>query len=367
VGIVFSVVLIAVMCSIYIGMGACIVAVMDHIEADLWVVPVGSKSFDIPPELLSGREKYAALSTPGVQSAENIVISLVNWRRLRQGTDTDCASETGSCGSVSVLLVGFDTGVNKSLPWDLTEGTIADLSKPNAVAVDSIYFKDLAVKGIGDRAEINHMQVTIKAVTRGIRSFTTLPYVFTTFASARPLVNAESGQGSFTLVRLAPGSDPEEIRESLQALLPDAEVVSHQVFRNRSHDYWLFETGAGAGLIAGMVLAVIVGVVVVAQTLYASTKEHLNEFATLRALGASAGFLGTVILWQAVLSAIMGYALGIVVSQIVIYFLRDVLPIAMSFTLGWGLLVLTIGMCLFAAVSAIYKVIRIDPAVVFSR
>ena len=67
---------------------------------------------------------------------------------------------------------------------------------------NSIYFKDLGVKGIGDRAEINHMQVTIKAVTRGIRSFTTLPYVFTTFASARPLVNAEPGQGSFTLVRL---------------------------------------------------------------------------------------------------------------------------------------------------------------------
>jgi len=130
VGIVFSVVLIAVMCSIYIGMGACIVAVMDHIEADLWVVPVGSKSFDIPPELLSGREKYAAMSTLGVQSAEDIVIRLVNWRMLRQGTDADCASETGSCGSVSALLVGSDTGLNKSLPWDLTEGTIADLSSP---------------------------------------------------------------------------------------------------------------------------------------------------------------------------------------------------------------------------------------------
>src|ERR1700682_3870574 len=87
VGIVFSVVLIAVMCSIYLGMGGCIVAVMDHIEAALWVVPVGAKSFDLPPELLSGGEKYAALSTAGVQSAEDIVISLVNWRRLRQGTE----------------------------------------------------------------------------------------------------------------------------------------------------------------------------------------------------------------------------------------------------------------------------------------
>ena len=87
----------------------------------------------------------------------------------------------------------------------------------------------------------------------------------------------------------------------------------------------------------------------------------------MRALGASAGFLRKVILWQAVLSAIMGYILGIVVSQIVIYFLRDVLPIEMSFNLVWGLLVLTIVMCVLAAVSAIYKVIRIDPAVVFSR
>src|SRR5450432_3867536 len=112
VGIVFSVVLIAVMCSIYIGMGACIVGVMDHIEADLWVVPIGSKSFDLPPELLSGREKYAAMSTTGVQSAEDIVISLVNWRRLSQGTDKlGCASETGSCGSGAALVVGSDTGV----------------------------------------------------------------------------------------------------------------------------------------------------------------------------------------------------------------------------------------------------------------
>ena len=114
-------------------------------------------------------------------------------------------------------------------------------------------------------------------------------------------------------------------------------------------------------------LGIVVGVVVVSQTLYASTKEHLNEFATLRALGASAGFIRKVILWQAVMSAIMGYVLGMVVSVIVIYFLRDSLPIVMTFNLVWSLLALTIAMCVVAAVSAIFKVVRIDPAVVFSR
>ena len=368
VGIMFSVVLIAVMCSIYLGMGACIVAVMDHIDADLWVVPEGTKSFDLSLGLLKGREKHAALSTPGVHSANYIFISLIDWRRLsKRGIGSGCATETGRCGSVSALLVGTDTAVNKSLPWDIVDGTVADLSTPNAVVVDKIYFPELGVEHTGDQAEINGSQVTVKAVTQGIRSFTTLPYIFAGIDVARTLVGAEAEQASYTLVRVAPGSDVEAVRKSLQARLPDDEVVTHQDLRQRSHDYWLFNTGAGAGLIAGMVLSVVVGIVVVAQTLYASTKEHLNEFATLRALGASSGFVCKVILWQAVLSAIIGFALGMVVSQIVIYLLSSVLPILMTFNLAWGLLALTIIMCIIAAVSAIFKVIRIDPAVVFSR
>jgi putative ABC transport system permease protein len=368
VGILFSVVLISVMCSMYIGMGACIVAVMDHIKADLWIVPEGVKSFDLPLGLLAGREKHAALSTPGVQSADHIIISFIDWRRFsKHGVGSGCATETGRCGSVSALLVGTDAAANQSLPWDVVNGTVADLSTPNAVAIDKVYFKELGVEGLGDHAEINTMQATVKVVTEGIRSFTTMPYVFVGADAARKLVGAETEQGTYVLVRVAPGSNVEAVRKSLQARLPNMEVLTHQDLRQRSHDYWLYNTGAGAGLIAGMVLAIIVGVVVVAQTLYASTKEHLNEFATLRALGASSGFLCKVILWQAVLSATIGYILGMVVSNIVVYLLANVLPILMTFNLAAGLLVLTIVMCTIAAVSAIFKVIRIDPAVVFSR
>src|SRR5215470_15186978 len=95
VGIVFSVVLIAVQCSIYLGSEFRIVSVMDHIEADLWVVPVGTKSFDLTTVLLPGREKQAALSTTGVQSAEDLMVAFVNWRRVSQGSDkTECATPT---------------------------------------------------------------------------------------------------------------------------------------------------------------------------------------------------------------------------------------------------------------------------------
>ena len=310
------------------------------------------------------------MSTPGVQSAEDLVVSFINWRRLGQSSGSDktgCSSETGTCGTASALLIGFDTATNKTLPWDIVQGSLADLSTPNAVAVDSSYFKELAVERIGDRAEINEMQVTVRVVTQGIRSFTTLPFIFANLPLARTLVDASVGQATYTLVQVAPGSRSRASPQVAAGALAGHRGAHPREFRQRSLDYWLFETGAGSGLIAGAVLAIVVGIVVVAQTLYASTKEHINEFATLRALGASSGFIRKVILWQAVLSAIMGYCLGMVLAQVVIYFLRDILPIVMTFNLVWGLLVLTIAMCVLAAVSAIFKVIRIDPAVVFSR
>ena len=54
VGIVFSVVLIAVQCSIYLGSEYRIVAVMDHIEADLWVIPVGTTALRLTESAAAG-------------------------------------------------------------------------------------------------------------------------------------------------------------------------------------------------------------------------------------------------------------------------------------------------------------------------
>jgi putative ABC transport system permease protein len=346
-------VLVAVQFGLYLGSENRIAAMLDHAKADLWVVPLGTKSFD-DPSFLSGRERHAILSTPGVGSVQELVVGFANWRKPKGG-------------STAALLVGSDTSRGK-LPWDITEGNRAALSAPSGVAVDKTYFSELGVDQLGDRAEINNLEVTITAVTDGIRSFTTLPYVFTTLGTARTLLDAASDQSSYTLVQLAPGANLDSVRKVLASRLPDTEVLTHEEFRKRSLDYWLFETGAGSALIAGAVLGIIVGVVIVAQTLYASTKDHLNEFATLRALGASAGYIHRVILMQAVLSAALGYVLGMCLSMLVIRASRETtLLIVMTPNLAMMLLALTVGMCVLAAVCAIFKVTRIDPAVVFSR
>src|SRR5262249_39108397 len=116
VGIVFSVVLVAVQFGIYLGSEDRIAAMLDHCEGDLWIMPLGTKSFD-DPTLLSGREKHAILSTPGVASVEELVVGFVSWHKA-------------SGGMTAVLLVGSDPTGNRALPWDLVQGSAADLAAP---------------------------------------------------------------------------------------------------------------------------------------------------------------------------------------------------------------------------------------------
>jgi putative ABC transport system permease protein len=354
VGIVFSVVLVAVQLGIYLGFQNTIAAMLDHVHGDLWVVSLGTKSFD-DPALLSGREKHMVLSTPGVAGVEELAVGFVNWRKPAGGTTI-------------ALLVGSHITPSSSLPWDVTQGSPAALLQHDAVAVDNTYFTELGINGIGERAEVNGTVVSVTAVTHGIRSFTTMPYVFATLATARPLLGASPDQSSYAIVQVQPGHSIESVRSALAARMPDTEILTQEEFRARSLDYWLFQTGAGSAIIGGAILGIIVGIVIVAQTLYASTKDHLNEFATLRALGASARYINKVILMQAVLSAGIGYVLGMILSVIIIWASRDSsLLIVMTGKLAVMLFFLTIGMCMLAAVCAIFKVIRIDPAVVFSR
>src|SRR5690606_18926561 len=108
-------------------------------------------------------------------------------------------------------------------------------------------------------------------------------------------LGVDSDKATFYLVQLVPGADAEAVRQELVKRLDGAEVLTKEEFRDRSLRQWLFRTGAGLALIGGALLGILVGTVIVAQTLYSSTKDHLNEFATLRALGSSSGYIYKVI------------------------------------------------------------------------
>jgi putative ABC transport system permease protein len=354
VGILFSIVLVAVQLGLYLGASNIITANIDHAKADLWITVYGSKSFEDGGMLLTTRERHQALATPGVKAVIPLIVRFAEWRKPEGG-------------STRVVIVGTDAEDGGLVPFNLAEGTWEDIKAPEAVAVDKTYLNELGIKGIGNTAQIANGRVRVRALTDGIRSFTQSPYTYTTLNRARALFGDSDGV-TFYLVQLQPGANIEKVRQDLQARLEGAEVLTKQEFRDRSLKQWLFRTGAGVALIGGAMLGILVGTVIVAQTLYSSTKDHLSEFATLRALGSSAGYIHQVILAQAGISAVVGYILGISIAMgVLMLSKKTALPMIMTPGLAFWLFTLTLGMCAISALSAIVKVTKIDPATVFNK
>jgi len=192
--------------------------------------------------------------------------------------------------------------------------------------------------------------------------------VFAPIERARAYTGMSPNKATYILVRVAADADVETVRNRLKANISDVEILTPAEFRDRSRTFWLFGTGAGFALFAGALLGVIVGTIIVAQTLYSSTKDHLNEFATLRAIGSSGGYIYKVIICQAVISAVVGFCIAAGVGFLIVHRTAETaLPIVMTPGLTSALFVLTVVMCVLSAIGAIAKVMRIDPAMVFTR
>ena len=352
VGIVFSVVLVMVQMGLYLGFGRMVTTVIEHTSTDLWVMRHGTKCFE-DPSLLTANKQTRVAATAGVAEAIPLVIGFSGWI-LPSGEITP------------VFVVGSD--LQTLQPWNLIEGTVQALTVPGAVAVDRSYFERLGVSGIGSKADIRGHPVSVAAITDGIRSFTTTPYIFTDIRLARTYTGIPSTMASYMLVKLSPGANLDTVRRELQASLPDSDVLTSAEFSERSRKYWLFGTGAGAALFAGAILGIIVGTVIVGQTLYSSTKDHLNEFATLRAIGSSRGYIYSVIIYQALLNAVIGFGLATLIGFAVVRLtIGGALPVLLTPTLILAMLALTVVMCVASALAAIFRVLRVDPVLVFTR
>jgi len=354
IGIVFSVVLVMVQMGLFLGFGQMVSTMIDHASADLWVLPKGAKCFEDPSLLdVKLREKVAAVD--GVASVVPLVIGFSDWR-----------TESGEV--TPVFIVGSDVKADGLQPWNVVEGDIRTLSQWGTVAVDRSYFDRLGIKKLGDTAEIRGHKVKVVALTDGIRSFTTTPYVFVDQKDARFYTGTLPSKASDLIIRVKPDADRGKTIAAIRDRIGDAEVLTTDEFRKRSRSFWLFGTGAGAALFAGAILGVIVGTVIVAQTLYSSTKDHISEFATLRAMGSSNNYIYNVIIYQALLNAVIGFVIAAGIGYEVVRMTeKSALPIVITPWLVAALFLLTIMMCIASGMVAIVRVVRIDPASVFMR
>ena len=353
-GIVFSVVLVMGQMGLYLGFSRMVTTVIDHASTDLWIVSTGAKYFEDLSLLNTSMEKPLQ-AIDGVAEVLPVVAGFSAWK-LPDGAMT------------SVFIIASDFTAGGLSPWNLVEGTVQSLTAAGTVAIDRSYYDRLGVAGVGATAEIRALPVTVTAATEGIRSFTTTPYVFTGLRGARSYIGLPGGFTTHFLVRLKPEADIDQVRQNVLSNFSAVQALTPDQFRGQSRSFWLFRTGAGAALVAGALLGVIVGTVIVAQTLYSSTKDHLYEFATLRAMGASNTYIYKVIICQALINAIVGFVIAALIGTVAAHFTaKSAVQIVITGNLMIGLFILTVVMCIVSAVAAIVRVVRVAPATVLSR
>jgi len=358
-GLTFAVVLVGVQLGLYLGVRKIITDMIDHTAAQLWIVPFGTQSIEDSFPLLGDHERQEALATPGVERIMPLVVSFADWDRPDGGI-------------THVVVVGSDAEDGGLAPWNLRSGDWTDIKSFNGVGIDRTYLGELGVAGIGSHAGIDFgsqsHSLRVKALTEGIRSFTQAPYIFTTNARARNFFGVPNDKSTFFLVKTSQQADLARIQKEIGARLSNLEVLTSAEFRRRSLSHWLFRTGVGIALIFGTILGVVIGAVIEAQTLYSATLDHIKEFAVLRMLGSSAGYIYRIILAQASLISFAGFALGALCVVLVDRLSQQTaLPMVVPPSLFLAMLIASLAIGAFSAIIAVLKVLRVDPAAVLMR
>ena len=351
-GIVFAVVLIVVELGLFVGFTSTTSSLIDNSGADLWVTSTHVPYIEMGVPF-SERKLYQVKAVPGVADAEKYIVRFSQWKR------PDGQQE-------SVQVVGINPDKPFGRPWNMVLGSVGDLKTPDAVIVDEVYKNKLGVSRLGEVFEINGHRARVVGFTRGIRAFTTSPYVFTTFKNAQDYGRLPADQTTYVLVKTAPGANREQVRQEIRARVKDVDVLTGREFSRMTQAYWMFTTGAGVAVLLAALLGLVVGFVVVAQTIYATTMDHLREFGTLKAMGAPNRYVYNVIIQQAAISAVIGYVLGMAVSVFIVRASQHGgAAILLPWPLAVGIFFLTLLMCVGAALVSINKVTRLDPAMVF--
>ena len=330
---------------------------------DIWVMDAKVQFVDdIKP--LQDTEIYRVRGISGVEWAMPMYKGLLKVR-LTDGTFQTC------------IVVGLDDSTLIGGPPVMIEGKIDNLRHSDSVIVDIDGARDKLGKPspisgeariplqIGDTLEINDRRAIVAGIAKVTRTFQSQPVIYTTYSRAKSYAPKERKLLSFILVKAKKGQNTTELTRRIKTETGLA-AYSQAEFQELTYEYFMHNTGIPINFGISVLLGFIVGAAIAGQTFYNFTLENLRQFGVLKAMGASNLILLRMILLQAVLVGSIGYGLGVGLTGLFGFAMRDTI---LAFKFPWQLLLFSGAgvslICIFAALISILKVIRLEPAIVF--
>lgn len=299
---------------------------------------------------------------------KSLVASHPCVERVRPLVLAPVSAQTKSSTPLGVFVIGVELGTGpRAIPWQTLAGLPNDLRPPLRVSVDRADLERLHLpdEPVGAQLNLAGLSGRVAVVTERVKNFTLSPLMFATTESARAMVNLTDGQSNFWIADLrdkaCAGSLIQKIKTHREL---DARTTAD--FVAQSEKYWMGKSGAGPILQFGMILSLFIAGAVVAQALYALTRDHARELAALKALGSTSGELARFVLWQAFalgsLGSTLGVAFAFAVQSLGVAQGANVVLSGVELQHGF---VSIFAVCLGASALAIRSVLKIPPTAVF--
>lgn len=353
VGVAFAVTLVFVQVGLFRGLLGNATSTIEHASAELWITSKNTPNVDFPhyfPESSVQRVR----SVPGVAKADNLLVVFVGMQ-LPSG-----AEET-------VIIYGLEDPAAWNLPWAMSEGHPELVRRGRTMLLDDSSVRRFGPFRVGDHREVFGQRLDIVGRTKGAMSFTTMPMAFTSLRVAQDLEpNLYANRTAYILVKLGPKADAQAVAAEIRRRLPFNDVYTREAWAERTRDYWVVSTGLGMNMALTVFLGILVGITVVAQTLYAATLDHIREFGTLKAIGATSAHICGLVATQAAIAGVVGYVLAVPTVFLVRLGARSAgLDIVISSSLAFSVFIGTLALCLGSSLLTFRRIASIDPALVF--
>ena len=366
-GIAFAVLLMFVELGFWNAMLDAAVGLLKQCNGDLVVVSKSTYTLAIR-ETFSTQRLAQALAAPGVKAAFPIYFETTNslWRDTENlGADRPRLHP--------IRVVAFDPDHDAFKLAEIRDQRHL-LRGRDAVLMDRRSKQEYGKRAANLERELSQRRIQIVGTFALGADFTTDGNVVMSAENfARFFPNPLGPTSTLNLahlglIQLNEGADPQEVKSYLRAILPaDVRVLTMDEFIAEERDFWQNATPVGFIFTFGLVIGVIVGMVICSQVLQADVTSHLKEYATLKAMGYTGGYLTWVVLQEALWLGLLGFMPSFVGCVFLYGYLTELtdLPLYLTGPRVAVVLVLTLFMCMFAGLLAVRKVQQSDPAEVF--
>jgi putative ABC transport system permease protein len=350
-GVVAIVFLVGQQLSVLFGLLNYMSVLVDHSNADAWITSADLRNADAG-NLISARYLDRAMGFPQVDWAVPILVGNGLFR-----------TPDGSFEAVRV--VGCQRPRLAGGPWDFAEADETALLDFESVAVDRLDFEKLGRPAVGTVTEIGGRRVRVGAITDGARGFQgTL--VFAPLDKVKEIAATPPGRYSAILLRFRPGTDHDEAVARLRAAMPGCSVFTTAELSRLTRLYYFTNTGIGGSFGFSTAIAVMIGIVIISLTMYASVLGRYRDFAVLRALGGRRRDVAAVVFSQALMIAVVGVFIGFVLLAALLNATRgSAIPSDMPSYVPPLLAGIAIVVSLLGSLVALRQALKAEPASVF--